>query len=79
MTWILPLEKEKTRLCVHVWPRIIVELNYIKYEKTLQDFESERKWKLALAKKVAIRASKGMLDQATRGERRMKVGHLAHF
>lgn len=42
----------------------------------LQDFESERKWKLALAKKVAIRASKGMLDQATRGERRVKVGHL---
>ncbi|KAK9937456.1 hypothetical protein M0R45_014245 [Rubus argutus] len=33
-----------------------------------QDFESERKWKLAQAKKVALKASKGMLDQATRGE-----------
>ncbi|MED6217376.1 hypothetical protein PIB30_017000 [Stylosanthes scabra] len=31
------------------------------------DFESERKWKLAQTKKVALRASKGMLDQATRG------------
>jgi len=39
----------------------------------LQDFESERKWKLAQAKKVALRASKGMIDQATRGEKKMKV------
>lgn len=39
----------------------------------MQDFESERKWKLAQAKKVSIRASKGMLDQATRGEKKMKV------
>lgn len=39
----------------------------------LQDFESERKWKLTQAKKVAMRASKGMLDQATRGEKRVKV------
>lgn len=39
----------------------------------MQDFESERKWKLAQAKKVAIRASKGMLDQATREEKKMKV------
>ncbi|GFQ05438.1 protein photoperiod-independent early flowering 1 [Phtheirospermum japonicum] len=37
-----------------------------------KDFESERKWKLAQARKVAIRASKGMLDQATRGEKRVK-------
>ncbi|KZV44967.1 protein PHOTOPERIOD-INDEPENDENT EARLY FLOWERING 1, partial [Dorcoceras hygrometricum] len=41
----------------------------------LQDFESERKWKLAQAKKVAMRASKGMLDQATRGEKRVKVAY----
>lgn len=39
----------------------------------LQDFESERKWKLAQAKKVALRASKGMIDQATREERKLKV------
>lgn len=39
-----------------------------------QDFESERKWKLAQAKKVALKASKeGMLDPATRGEKKMKV------
>lgn len=38
-----------------------------------QDFESERKWKLAQAKKVALKASKGMLDQATRGEKKLKV------
>lgn len=43
------------------------------YSFGLQDFESERKWKLAQAKKVALRASKGMLDQATRGEKKMKV------
>jgi len=42
----------------------------------LQDFESERKWKLAQAKKVALRASKGMIDQATRGEKKMKVRSL---
>lgn len=39
----------------------------------MQDFESERKWKLAQAKKVSLRASKGMLDQATRGEKKVKV------
>lgn len=39
----------------------------------LQDFESERKWKLTQAKKVALKASKGMVDQATRGEKKMKV------
>ncbi|MED6221560.1 Pharynx and intestine in excess protein 1 [Stylosanthes scabra] len=38
----------------------------------VSDFESERKWKLAQAKKVALRASKGMLDQATRGEKKME-------
>ncbi|PKU84185.1 DNA helicase INO80 [Dendrobium catenatum] len=37
------------------------------------DFESERKWKLSLAKKVALRASKNILDQASKGERKLKV------
>ncbi|KAK6932026.1 Helicase/SANT-associated domain [Dillenia turbinata] len=37
-----------------------------------KDFEAERKWKLSQAKKVALRASKGMSDQATRGEERLK-------
>lgn len=38
-----------------------------------QDFESERKWKLAQAKKVALKASRGMLDHATKGEKKIKV------
>ncbi|KAJ0985565.1 hypothetical protein J5N97_003921 [Dioscorea zingiberensis] len=37
-----------------------------------KDFESERKWKLAQAKKVAVRASKSILDHATRGEKKVK-------
>lgn len=49
---------------------VILPVNETSY---LQDFESERKWKLAQAKKVALRASKGMLDQATRGEKKLKV------
>jgi len=39
----------------------------------VQDFESERKWKLAQAKRVAVRASKSILDHATRGEKKVKV------
>lgn len=39
----------------------------------LQDFESERKWKLAQARKVALKASKGMVDHATREEKKSKV------
>ncbi|KAK9068504.1 hypothetical protein SSX86_012618 [Deinandra increscens subsp. villosa] len=54
--------KEPQRPRTH-WDHLIEEM----------DFESERKWKLALAKKIAIRASKGMVDQATRGERKVKV------
>lgn len=38
-----------------------------------QDFESERKWKLSQAKKVALKASKGLLDHAIRGEKKLKV------
>ncbi|KAH9331633.1 hypothetical protein KI387_003741, partial [Taxus chinensis] len=37
-----------------------------------KDFESERKWKLGQAKRVAIRVSKSGLDQASRGEKRIK-------
>lgn len=49
------------------WDHVLEEMVWLS-----KDFESERKWKLALAKKVAIRASKGMLDQATRGEKKVK-------
>ncbi|KAM7467771.1 hypothetical protein LguiB_015333 [Lonicera macranthoides] len=58
--------KEPRRPKTH-WDHVLEEMVWLS-----KDFESERKWKLALAKKVAIRASKGMLDQATRGEKRVK-------
>lgn len=53
------------------WDHVLEEMIWLS-----KDFESERKWKLAQAKKVALRASKGMLDQATRGEKRMKEEEL---
>ncbi|PSS13807.1 Protein PHOTOPERIOD-INDEPENDENT EARLY FLOWERING like [Actinidia chinensis var. chinensis] len=63
-----PLEasKEPRRPKTH-WDHVLEEMVWLS-----KDFESERKWKLAQAKKVAIRASKGMLDPATRGEKKVK-------
>ncbi|GLT95591.1 hypothetical protein SLE2022_132650 [Rubroshorea leprosula] len=49
------------------WDHVLEEMVWLS-----KDFESERKWKLSQAKKVALRASKGMLDQATRGEKKLK-------
>lgn len=50
------------------WDHVLEEMVWLS-----KDFESERKWKLAQAKKVALKASKeGMLDPATRGEKKMK-------
>ncbi|CAN1164576.1 Protein PHOTOPERIOD-INDEPENDENT EARLY FLOWERING 1 [Linum perenne] len=49
------------------WDHVLEEMIWLS-----KDFESERKWKLSQAKKVALRASKGMLDQATRGEKKLK-------
>uniref|UniRef100_A0A7N1A0R7 DNA helicase n=1 Tax=Kalanchoe fedtschenkoi TaxID=63787 RepID=A0A7N1A0R7_KALFE len=49
------------------WDHVIEEMIWLS-----KDFESERKWKLAQAKKVALKASRGMLDQATKGEKKMK-------
>ncbi|GAB2227484.1 hypothetical protein Drorol1_Dr00009306 [Drosera rotundifolia] len=49
------------------WDHVIEEMIWLS-----KDFEAERKWKLAQAKKVALRASKGMLDPATREEKKMK-------
>ncbi|KVH99967.1 HAS subgroup, partial [Cynara cardunculus var. scolymus] len=57
--------KEPRRPRTH-WDHLLEEMVWLS-----KDFESERKWKLALAKKIATRASKGMVDQATRGERRV--------
>ncbi|KAA8518825.1 hypothetical protein F0562_016401 [Nyssa sinensis] len=62
----LEAPKEPRRPKTH-WDHVLEEMVWLS-----KDFESERKWKLAQAKKVAIRASKGMLDQATRGEKRVK-------
>ncbi|KAL6011466.1 Pharynx and intestine in excess protein 1 [Asimina triloba] len=50
------------------WDHVLEEMIWLS-----KDFESERKWKLALAKKVAIRASKSMLDEGTREEKKAKV------
>ncbi|XP_071685564.1 protein PHOTOPERIOD-INDEPENDENT EARLY FLOWERING 1 [Rutidosis leptorrhynchoides] len=62
--------KEPRRPRTH-WDHLLEEMVWLS-----KDFESERKFKLALAKKVAIRASKGMVDQATRGERKVKEEEL---
>ncbi|XP_071911485.1 protein PHOTOPERIOD-INDEPENDENT EARLY FLOWERING 1-like isoform X3 [Coffea arabica] len=62
----LEAPKEPRRPKTH-WDHVLEEMVWLS-----KDFESERKWKLAQAKKVAIRASKGMLEQATRGEKRVK-------
>ncbi|KAK6941913.1 SNF2, N-terminal [Dillenia turbinata] len=58
--------KEPRRPKTH-WDHVLEEMVWLS-----KDFEAERKWKLSQAKKVALRASKGMLDQATRGEKRLK-------
>ncbi|KAL3533921.1 hypothetical protein ACH5RR_007442 [Cinchona calisaya] len=62
----LEAPKEPQRPKTH-WDHVLGEMVWLS-----KDFESERKWKLAQAKKVAIRASKGVLEQATRGEKRVK-------
>eukprot|EP00257_Ricinus_communis_P018634 XP_015577402.1 protein PHOTOPERIOD-INDEPENDENT EARLY FLOWERING 1 isoform X1 [Ricinus communis] len=62
----LEAPKELRRPKTH-WDHVLEEMVWLS-----KDFESERKWKLAQAKKVALRASKGMLDQATREERKLK-------
>ncbi|PON81021.1 Protein PHOTOPERIOD-INDEPENDENT EARLY FLOWERING [Trema orientale] len=63
----LEAPREPRRPKTH-WDHVLEEMVWLS-----KDFESERKWKLAQAKKVALRASKGMLDQATRGEKKLKV------
>ncbi|KAF3442635.1 hypothetical protein FNV43_RR16551 [Rhamnella rubrinervis] len=62
----LEAPREPRRPKAH-WDHVLEEMVWLS-----KDFESERKWKLNQAKKVALRASKGMLDQATRGEKKMK-------
>ncbi|KAL5545473.1 hypothetical protein UlMin_005160 [Ulmus minor] len=62
----LEAPREPRRSKTH-WDHVLEEMVWLS-----KDFESERKWKLAQAKKVALRASKGMLDPAMRGEKKMK-------
>ncbi|KAK4749887.1 hypothetical protein SAY87_027336 [Trapa incisa] len=62
----LEAPREPHRQKTH-WDHVLEEMVWLS-----KDFESERKWKVAQAKKVALRASKGMVDQATRGERKLK-------
>ncbi|KAJ8767933.1 hypothetical protein K2173_020873 [Erythroxylum novogranatense] len=62
----LEAPREPRRPKTH-WDHVLEEMIWLS-----KDFESERKWKLAQAKKVALRASKGMVDQVTRGERKLK-------
>ncbi|XP_010557228.1 PREDICTED: protein PHOTOPERIOD-INDEPENDENT EARLY FLOWERING 1 isoform X2 [Tarenaya hassleriana] len=62
----LEAPKEPRRPKTH-WDHVLEEMAWLS-----KDFESERKWKLAQAKKVALRASKGTVDQATREEKKLK-------
>ncbi|KAF6138040.1 hypothetical protein GIB67_042945 [Kingdonia uniflora] len=49
------------------WDHVLEEMVWLS-----KDFESERKFKLGLAKRVAVKASKLFLDQPTRGEKKVK-------
>ncbi|XP_073107085.1 protein PHOTOPERIOD-INDEPENDENT EARLY FLOWERING 1 isoform X5 [Elaeis guineensis] len=62
----LEAPREPPRPKTH-WDHVLEEMVWLS-----KDFESERKWKLAQAKKVAARASKSVLDHATRGEKKVK-------
>lgn len=62
----LEKEKEPRRPKTH-WDHVLEEMLWLS-----KDFEAERKWKLAQAKKVAVRASKNALDPTTRGEKKVK-------
>ncbi|CAN8259575.1 unnamed protein product [Cochlearia groenlandica] len=62
----LEAPKEPRRPKTH-WDHVLEEMAWLS-----KDFESERKWKLAQAKKAALKASKGMIDQASREERKLK-------
>jgi E1A-binding protein p400 len=61
-----PREPRKPK--VH-WDHVLGEMVWL-----AKEFESERKWKLSMAKKIAQRANKGVVDQATKDERKQKEG-----
>ncbi|WVZ74132.1 hypothetical protein U9M48_022354 [Paspalum notatum var. saurae] len=62
----LEAPREPRRPKVH-WDHVLAEMVWLSKE-----FDSERKWKLSMAKKIAQRANKSIVDQATKGERKQK-------
>ncbi|AQK54392.1 Protein PHOTOPERIOD-INDEPENDENT EARLY FLOWERING 1, partial [Zea mays] len=60
----LEAPREPRRPKVH-WDHVLAEMMWLSKE-----FDSERKWKLSMAKKIAQRANKSIVDQATKGERK---------
>ncbi|KAL6633748.1 hypothetical protein ACP70R_026419 [Stipagrostis hirtigluma subsp. patula] len=62
----LEAPREPRRPKVH-WDHVLAEMAWL-----AKEFDSERKWKLSMAKKIAQRASKSIVDQATKGERKQK-------
>ncbi|XP_014752353.1 protein PHOTOPERIOD-INDEPENDENT EARLY FLOWERING 1 isoform X3 [Brachypodium distachyon] len=61
-----PREPRKPK--VH-WDHVLGEMVWL-----AKEFESERKWKLSMAKKIAQRANMGIVDQATKDEKKQKEG-----
>ncbi|XP_078444362.1 SNF2 domain-containing protein / helicase domain-containing protein isoform X2 [Wolffia australiana] len=62
----LEAPKEPPRRKTH-WDYVLEEMVWLS-----KDFESERKWKLSQAKKVAVRVIKNTLDPATKEEKKFK-------
>jgi len=58
--------REPRRPKVH-WDHVLAEMVWL-----AKEFDSERKWKFSMAKKIAQRANKSIVDQATKGERKQK-------
>ncbi|EEC73812.1 hypothetical protein OsI_08529 [Oryza sativa Indica Group] len=50
------------------WDHLLGEMAWL-----AKEFDAERKWKLSMAKRIAQRANKGVVDQATKDERKQKV------
>jgi hypothetical protein len=49
------------------WEHLLAEMNWL-----AKDFEKERRWKMAQAKKVALKASKAQLDVEARDQKRVR-------
>ncbi|AQK73658.1 Protein PHOTOPERIOD-INDEPENDENT EARLY FLOWERING 1 [Zea mays] len=62
----LEAPREPRRPKVH-WDHVLAEMLWL-----AKEFDSERKWKLSMAKKIAQRANKSIVDQAAKGERKQK-------